>query len=223
MGKVGSISLLKGLAANKVISTHAHNLVNVEGEFYVSRNKAIKETIELRLDHWKVISLVRDPIARNISAFVHKLSKKNYKAFPKYDPYVLHSLFVNKYDHHTPLRWFDEEFNLLFDNVYSRKFRHRGKYLKITNAEKNYEALVLRTEDLNWYHNVIRSFVDIPHITMPHSNSMAEKFWFYKEFVDFMRGKIPHSIVNALYSSKYTEHFYSKEEIREFVRYWTLI
>jgi hypothetical protein len=221
MGKVGSISVSSLLARNYIVPTHAHYLVNQNGEFYISWNSAIKRLIDKRNTTFKIISIVRDPIARNISAFTHQLSRQSYKSFPKYKPETLANLFINNYDHEIPLRWFDEEFNIMFDDVYSKRFYHKGKYLRMTSKEKLYDAVILRTENLGDCGKILKKVFGAEG-EMLNKNSMAEKFWWYPDFKEYLRGRLPKELIDTMYDSKYVKHFYTDKEIEQFIKHWEL-
>ncbi|NEP62510.1 MAG: sulfotransferase family 2 domain-containing protein, partial [Symploca sp. SIO2G7] len=139
MGKVGSSSIYESLKAAQleIPIYHAHVLTS-------DRLKATEELArthwqpcrnpihlwhsfilsdELRKRHqqkWKVITLVRDPIARNVSAFfetLHLLEKSNQqKLMTSNDGQDLTQLFLSKfYAHDAPINWFDDELKPVFE------------------------------------------------------------------------------------------------------------
>ncbi len=85
---------------------------------------------------WKIITLVRDPIARNISSFFEE------NMMGLYDPHFYEryrqgqaqisdfiQTFFDKYPHYLPLRWFDLEIKAVFNiDVFQDPFDFERQY-----------------------------------------------------------------------------------------------
>ncbi len=155
MGKVGSTSVYRALqaAAPEYSVYHVHTL---DAEQMASAQRSYARTYHLRgvVPHhlmasrhlrsdlergqprgrWKVLTLVRDPIARNVSSFFQDLQLRH----PDF-PYAsrlasgdterlaadLVELFLSRHDHDEPLRWCDRELRgVLGVDVYAAPFPH---------------------------------------------------------------------------------------------------
>ena len=92
----------------------------------------------------KIISLVREPIERNFSAFFQNLENfcdPNDKAATE----GLISRFISDYNHKVPLEWFDVEMKTTTGiDVYSKEFMYEEGYQLY--KEGRYELLVLRVD-----------------------------------------------------------------------------
>ena len=187
MGKVGSSTILRSLEALDlgVPIFHVHYLSqprvdDLEKErrryFGTEKNGLLKRPWmyqylrkALKSQHnghkWKIISLTRDPVARNLSAFFENLEftpiSKDDAYWVKSDYYKINSLKVNidnlehlrslfydRLHHESPLEFFDRELKSVFGiDVYSRAFPKSVGY-NIYAGDKA-DALIVRLENLN--------------------------------------------------------------------------
>ncbi|MHA7865789.1 putative capsular polysaccharide synthesis family protein, partial [Flagellimonas marinaquae] len=77
----------------------------------------------------KIISMVREPIERNISAFFQWNKSINSTEFQKekVDMEGLMASFLEKFNHQRPLEWFDKNIYKHFNiDVFNREFPERG-------------------------------------------------------------------------------------------------
>jgi len=254
MGKVGSTTIYESLQTLKGISVfHIHVLTpkSITGAEHVYQNsfsrtgKICQHLIESQylrrqLDrdaheskNWKVISLVRDPVAKNISAFFQMLDSVisyDYKTQMQHQAIevVLEDLkelflekFIGKYgaDDNT-LTWFDRELKAVFNlDVYSEEFC-KVKGYKIYNSDRA-NLLILKLENLD--HHVkpaLEEFLGIRNLSIKKANISSEKHYqyLYKKFLDTI--VLPESYLQKMYSSKYVLHFYTPKEIKSFMNKW---
>jgi len=127
MGKVGSTTILKSLrdyGVNPVYHIHSMNIQNIKmkkeefkdkGPPYGTPPKHLDKYKKLRPilkenRSVKIISLVREPIWRNISGFFQNLPKYISKEKRRKDLSYLEKIFFRDYDRHDrPEKWFDRE------------------------------------------------------------------------------------------------------------------
>lgn len=210
MGRVGSVALRNALNKANVKNQHLHYMMN-DGEFYARNLPELKESI-LRRDHqWKVITLVRDPVMRNVSAFFRKVDYRNHSG---YIPDLLAD-FMTEYNHIWPLIWFDLELKEMFGfDIYSRDFTQRHTGLL-------FDILVLKTEDLSTTKTkeLLEQFTGVDNIEVtrynatqerPGLNTLHEKF---KEQVIF-----PEAYLDFMYDSKYARYFFT-QNMRKNLKY----
>lgn len=223
MGKVGSVAIQVSLRQKGFHTLHAHYMwLGKHGEYDTSKPDLIEEIF--KKDHrWPVISLVREPISRNISAFFQRIEQyyKPYKNY-KYSKDLV-TAYLNNYPHFWPLVWFDIEFAPVFQiDVYSEKFDHDKGY-HIYHGEYA-DLLVLRTENINdSLTQAIEEFTGIRGIKPALSNyttnrrGIAQIYTDFKESADF-----PKQYTDWMYNSRYAKHFYSDEEREVFKDWWTV-
>jgi len=189
----------------------------------------------LKDKQYKIVTLVREPISRNISSFFENLeierigSSQHYKVKSFYgfettvdigDPSELIRLFFETFDHDTPLVFFDREFKgVLGIDVFASEFPKSTGYQ--IYKDKHAEVLLIRLEDLNkCIEDAFREFLDIEHFTTVNKNIGDKKKYreIYRRFLDSI--VLPESYVDMMYNSKYMQHFYSLEEINRFREKW---
>jgi hypothetical protein len=170
----------------------------------------------------KVITLVREPIGNNISMFFQVFEQY---AGPHRDPgsYAMHELielFLNSYVHSRPLTWFDVEFKrTLGIDVYEHPFPKETGYLAVKHG--NVDLLVLKCElSDSIKERAISRFLGIDDFTITRSNVTARKAsaQTYKQFQKAVQ--LPDSYIDAMYGSKYAQHFYGERELATFRRRW---
>lgn len=250
MGKVGSTSVVRSLKALDLGMPvyHVHDLTRdtldrdeklYKREFAISglqprhlwESQYLLRQIESRgrRCRWKVVTLVRDPIARNISGFFQTLQSEfgfDYeKAESMRDDDVVEEvigIFLDRVTWHDyPLTWFDVELKSVFGiDVFASEFPVAKGYK--TYEGENADALVLRLENLSDVASeAFREFLEIDGFTLIKGNISSEKGYYalYRKFLDDI--VLPESYIDRMYGSKYAQHFYSEEEIRAFRARWT--
>ena len=173
-----------------------------------------------------VISLVRDPIATNLSGYFH-----NYLWWPKdlqtrsrekSGDYLeeLYQRFMELYPHDVPLNWFDLEMKPLFGvDVFATEFpKERG--FKIYRGELA-NVLLLKLEKLrDCAQDAFDEFLGLEDFKLERANEAADKWYaeLYREFKQEV--SLPHAYADQLYKSRFMEHFYTGAEIEAFRRQW---
>jgi hypothetical protein len=246
MAKVGSESVLQSLRTvciehpiykihvlregrlkelEKYIKVHPHARKLIWNSLYI--RKWLDEGSCSRI---KVITLVRDPIARNVSTFfqilydqfgynynekVRILSMKNILE-------ELYELFFEKFaEHDIPIIWFDKELKSIFNiDVYSMDFpKSKGYMIYRVN---NIELLLMRLENLNeCAKKAFKEFLGIRDFKLLDANTGSRKDYYiiYKEFIK--KVILPDAYLERMYNSKYVHHFYEPNEIETFRSKWT--
>ena len=253
MGKVGSRSVEAGLEA--IVSDrpvyHSHFLswertaqtekmrrtyFRAERHRYLTRqwlSQFILRTFEANADNhtWKVVTLVREPVGRNISAFFEnfyyepcetdgefEISSDYYQVEPMIvsvdDTSKLAELFFNRARHDSPLRFFDREINDIFGiDVFDSGFPIEKGY-EIYSAAR-VELLVLKLESLTQCAGpAFYEFLVIDDFRLINKNIGAKKIYapLYEAFKEHV--VIDSVYIDKLFDSDYMRTFYSEEEIR---------
>lgn len=250
MGKVGSTTILKSLQTlNNLDVYHVHTLTkdgikNVEEmykrRFYRTHNiyehllesQYLRKQLDKGLEgknKWKVVTLVRDPIAKNISSFFQHLeSRLGYKYKNKLDSMKMEDivkelmeLFLNRINgYKKSLTWFERELKPVFGiDIYSKDFP-KSKGYGIYESESA-SVLLIRLENLNECANdAFKTFLNINSFTLLESNTGSNKGYsnIYRSFLEHI--VLPEKYINEIYTSNYVKHFYSEEEIEAFKKKW---
>lgn len=243
MGKVGSKSVEAALASVDYAGAmfHVHVLSDElirRGEIFrraqQADNKAYYYNIALRQRlqsdprEWKIISLVREPVGRNISAFFQNLDIYG-DGLDCHNPQNLDTTvdtliqrFVNDFDHQRALEWMSLELEAVggFD-VYGQPFPV-DKGCQVLETD-NKQALILRVDDLNRVGEAaLQAFTGLPEIRLRSENVGDSKSYgsVYKAFKE--RLVLDKSYMDAMYDSPYARHFYTDDERRGFARRYKL-
>jgi hypothetical protein len=217
MGKVGSITILKTLIQLGYRPYHAHRIW-ADGEFGLGHTLKQKQHI-LNQKSIKAITLVREPIARNLSAFFHQHS--SYWGKDSYSFEVAKHKFMNLYDHDIPNRYFDEEIKpLLGIDIFAEPFNKSAGFqiYKRLNSDHLIELLLLRLEDLDKIGGrAFKQFLGVENIKFETHNQNKTK-----EYKDFLKKiKLPEDFINKIYSGKLATYFYTEQELNSFKYRWT--
>lgn len=243
MGKVGSSSVFASLKKagipNSIIHIHqlsdegikqkerwfVHHKVdqpplNFDDLTYIKKIKHIVET-NRKKHEWKIISLTRDPISLEFSAFfenIHIYSSQVFNDRQKPDKQKIldyfYDYFTDTYDPENNyfLNWFDNEMKAVFGiDVYSQPFDFSKGYAMY--KKDSVSLLIIRMEDLNRvFTAAIHEFLNIDGIKLVKENLSSNKEYdkLYRDVIN--ETVLPDALCEKMYSSKYATHFYSKEE-----------
>jgi hypothetical protein len=169
---------------------------------------------------WRVVSLVREPIAQSVSAFFQPAVRRGYLGSATTVDELLER-FDDRLDR-LPLRWFESHLQpVLGIDVFDSPFDiDRGFQIIATPTVK---LLLLRREGFGVAPEALAELLDADHpIDVPRVNVSAEKIYgdLYHDFVGALRPS-RHAIERA-YTSRVARHFYSPGEIARFREHWTI-
>lgn len=248
MGSVGSMSMTESLrkayAAHglEVPIYHFHYLENfktlaergkrdlldpskfLESLVFHKRNR--ETVLNLPAEKFNIVSLVRDPIARNVSTFFSALDEfipdweQRHKE-GKIDADELHKVFLTKDSYiMTALNWFDEQVTPVFGlDVFATPFPTDLAYKTYSSAKADF--LVMRLEDLNDHVNhALHEFLGIDNFRMSKINTGESKKT-GELYRLFMTKPLPEEYVDRMYDTKLARHFYTSDELDAFKRRWT--
>lgn len=243
--KVGSTSLYNSLKEIGIGCFHFHTFYTPLNHFkkeYREMSNMFLKTVKEK-EKVKIIALVRDPIARDISAFFHTLDRPFFyyqkskdndfinkcckaieKAFVndglgKLQDNVWNIPYIeNKLGYE--FNWFNRNIKRDFNiDIYSYPFDTIQGYTII--KENNIDILLLQLEKLQSLNHVIENFLNITNFTLKNYNLGKDKIYqfAYKELLNKI--KIPEKILNFYYdNNKGMQHFYSLEDIKHLKQKW---
>lgn len=255
MGKVGSTSVAASLRAKGITRTmtmYQPHFLSDEGIAFAEqlaisragrwqnlsrkgragylRNRLLnKELKRLRANGGRVkaITIIRDPLATNLSGLFH-----NYRWWPvelkaQCDPPTAECLaaveryFLDQYTHDVPDTWFDMEVRAVYGiDVFAEPFDPARGYAIYRNEFA--DVLLLKLEMINrCIAEAMREFLGLENFVLQESNVADDKE--YADLYAAFRREIalPSSYLDRMYESRLARRFYSDEEIAAFRRKWS--
>lgn len=247
MGKVGSstirTSLAKAKIPNPIVYVHylSWSSINSVEKFFLDKpdhqipshiqfSKIVRQMIDKYMGQirFKIISLVRDPVARDISStfqnielgLPHIVHVDKEQAINDILEYLLNEF--HKFDENTDevCTWFDKEIRdvLKFD-VFSVQFNTTEGY-QIYSTRYS-DILIIRLEDLTrCYKKAFYEFLGISNFSLVYDNKGTKKW--YADLYDQTQAriKIPAYYLDKIYSSRFSQHFYTEKELLNFKKRW---
>jgi len=239
MGKVGSTSIYRALKAeysNRFELYHTHFLntnyaLELEKQreqygwqpFWVyDQTRMLYQALVERGHPLNIITLVRDPISRNISAYFNNL----HLIWGIPDAYEKKSLdelvagFWERETHELPIEWIDREFReILGVDIYAHPFPHDRGVQFLQSDNRNFLIMQLGLSDEIKGESVCK-FLGIDHLKMVRANTAEAKAYaaIYKKFLHEV--EIPEWYVEKMFNSQFARHFFSEQERQARMEYW---
>lgn len=230
LGKVGSSTLyyeLKKVSPwNNIF--HAHFLSDewlkdrlLGTSFYEHNIKAARQVFkyfDTYPSHKKyIISLVREPVSRQISNFMQNPHEVVEGDLLSYSATSLKTAYLDKLSYDYTFNWFDSEFfNYTGFDVFAQPF-DKDKGYSIYEHE-DYRILIIKLEQLNTcYHDAMKAFLGLDLKLEANANQSSNKSisHIYKELKQLL--KFERQELEQLYTHKYVTHFYTDDEIQQFI------
>lgn len=243
MGKVGSETIERSLACydlqrpvfrvHSLVEEHINAALSGAGisfEDYRQRSRHAEHGLyiakEVRRDmhrgHWQVITMVRDPVAQNVSSFFQLIDLfiPNFVALERAGELSAADL-MEVFLRHYPadgnfIHWFDVEMKPSFGiDVFASEFPRQAGYK--VYRQPHAELLLMRLEDVDrCAPAAFLEFLKIDNFKIVKQNEAKQKKYYrlYKKFK--AEAVFPLHYVDAVYGSKYARHFYSEAELATF-------
>ena len=250
MARVGSITVLRALRRDlpglDFYHTHylnpdtiarfraqfdrIHSVTGVAGlhrEFLAARH--LRRLLDRGVSgRWRIVTLVRDPVARTVSAFLMHFPY----AYPEHglrfleDPGnvpALIDMFLaeSELERAFTLDWFEREVEAVFGiDVYATPFPHEAGHAFCSGAFA--DLLVLRLEDLDRAGpGALAAFLGTTPIALETQNRSAESSYgeTHGRFLEALR--LPAWFLDRMYDSRLALHFYRPEERASLRSAWT--
>lgn len=240
MGKVSSTSLADAIRQTNNFCVYQIHLLNQESiedrlrqcqksRTYTFRHLIdsifVKENIMGQSERLKVITITREPISRNISAFFQNIllyspEFKHSKKAP-FDSKRIIERFICSYIHDFPLNYFDREVKQPFGlDVYAYRFHADKGYQVIRGPHLDLLTMQFEVRESVKTH-AICEFLGVPSISIPRLNRSEQKEYavLYKQVLEEI--SLPEDYLDRMYNSKYAKHFYSPQQIQSFRARWS--
>ncbi len=231
MAKVGSSAVYEALRKRGLPVFHFHRMNREHLERMRARRAALGwtplppfegdvlglrlyDTLVRRGRRAKIITLVRDPIARNLSSYFEfvDLIWNTHDAHLSVSTDDLHRGFAERFPHDEALTWFDDELRTIFGiDVYEHPFPASGH-------QRIGDLLILKSElDDATKAAAVAEFLAIRKLTLKSVNVTGAKAKgdAYRRFRETLR--LDPAYVDRMLDARYTRHFYTDTE-REAMR-----
>jgi hypothetical protein len=172
----------------------------------------------------KIVTLVRDPVGRNVSMYFQHLHYwlayyfTELKSDRVEEVDVLIDCFRETFAHRYPLEWFDRELKRLTGlDVYEHSFDTVKGFTRIDRGRVS--LLIVQTEKLRDCWHAVEEFCD--RKLEWRDDNRGERKWYgalYSEFLD--RFSLSAAELDEIYSSKYARFFFSEEQRAQLRRRW---
>lgn len=230
MGKVGSTAIATALKKrNDCFAFQFHRLRSEYcGSFWNPDRRSwlsysLKKNIIEKGLPVKIITLVRDPFARNISAFFENPETETFLKNHVGNTLFMEDLinrFVEASNHQANELWFTNEFqSVLGIDIFSWPFNKLRGWDIYSQAP--FEILVLKVTLPDEEKACrISEFLGIPDVRIERDNQTSDKSIkdIYKAFKE--SAQLPENIAKAVLDSRFTHHFFTDDEIRGFYKRW---
>lgn len=173
----------------------------------------------------KVITSVREPVARNISQMFFDLpvmlgsveaitnTRKQEEAFTE----IFEDMYYRMIDHDFILNWFELELKrALGIDIYEYGFDKKKGYMIIEKG--NIQLLVLKLEKLDSCEGIIGEFIGSKKFKLIKEKS-SDDYWYKQLYDTFKKKFVPNKEhLQKMYESRFMKYFYTDEEIVGFYK-----
>jgi hypothetical protein len=174
----------------------------------------------------RIISLVRDPVARNLSSFFYSIDDFLPNAVRRFSTREITiediaDAYLHRFrEHDFPMNWLVTELQgfTALDLLSSEFDQQKGYGIYKTDR---CELLLIKLESLSHaLAPALHKFLGVDNIVIAESNSASELSYFetYAKFKDNL--PLPVDYINQYYDNPIFRHFYSDDEIRQFRDTW---
>lgn len=242
-GKVGSSSVyytLKKELKNPVF--HIHNLsktgidLSTRDHIYSHRKSKplhliVSKNLRKKLTTYSgklfVITIIREPISREISSFFQNtdqykdvLENKKLEIDTEMAQKILHKKF--EADICQQLKdWFDLEIKHNFGiDIFEKKFDYDRKFVISQNS--NYHHLLLKMEDLDTvFPKAIKEFIKLSTPLQLQKANVGDKKHYAATYKKIKKSiKLDHDVISQIVNSKFFQHFYLRNK-SEVITKWS--
>jgi hypothetical protein len=247
MAKVGSSTVVRSLRASRPRPRvfHVHTLtaagvaamerfyrhagvpsLPAAGHLLVTRYLRAQLARGLAPGCWKVVTMVRDPIARNLS-FIFQLGRRLIPDFEercdagRLDPVEIFERFAQRYPAQVDcLRWFRDELDAVFGvNPFAQPFDHAAGFQLYRGPTVG--VLLIRTEDLDRCGALaLRGFLGLGEFRRRRANLGVGKSNGRRYAELLARLRLPARYVDRVYDNALVQHFYTADELDRFRMRW---
>lgn len=214
VGKVGSSTIYNTLQNYNRYALHCHTLAGIE-----QKENDLYNLVNMKSG--KIITLVRDPIARLISAMWQVMCETGRYSLEADFFEVENYFFGGEGFENVQFEWFHNEIEKIFKiDVFQYSFNQEKGYSIIKKG--NIELLLIKMEKLNELENVIGEFLGIEQFHMQKSNEGKEKTYrfAYRAYQESFASVSKEKLEDIYLRNEYMRFFYSEQERQNLYNKW---
>lgn len=230
MGKVGSTAVsaairAAGLGCHDIHTLEREGLKRVARDWlgrdrlpprHICESMALRDTLMRDPARCLFITLVREPVARNLSAFFENLHLAPEGIRDSSDPDLLARRFLGRYPQDLPLTWLDRELRGEAGiDAYDVPFDPARGWVRQGNL------ILMRSDCPDAVKSRVLSEALGRRIGVGRANDSAAKPYRRLYCEVERRVAFPAETTRRLYGSRYARQFWSAEELAGFARRWT--
>lgn len=220
-GKVGSSSLYDSLEPMwPGVVVHAHSLTERENE--PAEIALARDVLREKKERVFIISAVREPIGRNISAFFQNFERETGIPENRSHTVPIHRListFLHSFPHELPLTWFDQHLKGPTGiDIFDYEFPKLG--IQIIR-EGNIDLLLMLSEIPDWLKEIaVKRLLNLDDFRIRSANVSTQKPYAgtYRKFLQNFIA--PDWYLEKMYGSRLFQHFYSQHQA-DLTALWT--
>lgn len=233
MGKVASSSVSRAILDAELPCHDIHSLAPEylrrvsqdwlsRGEFpppHICISMAHRDRLLIKRQKCLYVTLVRDPLSRNLSAFFQNLHLQKAEIRNEADARKMFSTFQETYGHTIPNTWMDREFgDQLGIDVYKRRFDTEKKHVVL----RGMNTVIFRVDCSDKVKSNVLSRLLGRTITVKRENDSDNKEYheIYKNVQEV--AYFAPEFVARMYTSKFSRHFWSLAERQKMAQRWVL-
>jgi len=170
----------------------------------------------------KIITLVRDPVARNVSAFFNNISNfLGSETLKSVTTNVLVKKFLTSYPHRIATDWFENEFkkNAGVDILSYNLDKNKG-YFRINSLWRDILLIKVEIQD-SVKVNALDGFIPWSNISRLSYGNVGDKKEYSHQYQMFReKFQVPNDYVDRMYNAPIIQHLYADEEIQAMKSKW---
>ncbi len=223
MGKVGSTSVRNALLRSGLVCFDVHSLKHTNpaanAQAWHQHARSLRDCGIMNADNVAFITLVREPVGRNLSGYFQNLKKWHPADMPTVEQAI--EGFLRDYHHPLPGQWFQKQFKPFARfNVYEHAFDPETGYA-VHRREGQPDVIVMRAELPDQAKADVLSEYYGREVEITRDNTASAK-----DYSDLYRqarepGRLPRAYVDEMYDTEYARHFWTGEEIEALRSQWT--
>ena len=171
---------------------------------------------------FRAVTLVRDPIANNVSMFFEVLDHYTGASAEecRLTTEELIEVFLDRYMHSRPLTWLDAELKrTLGIDVFQHPFDRAKGYSIIREGKRSLLTIKCELDDRRKA-SALCEFLGLERLDLVRSNVSAKRAH-GRQYAQFLeRLHVPRRLLDRMYESKYARFFYTDEELSQFRKRW---
>jgi len=175
---------------------------------------------------WRIVSVIREPVARNLSAYFLSIDRFIPNVFERYRSGRLvmgeiREVFLSEYPHEIPLKWFDLEVADVFGvDVYTHAFPTEREYAFIEQGI--IRMAIIKVEALeDAYRPALERLLGRSPGALRNTHISVKDEPYAEIYREFLRNpSLPRGFLEKMYDSAFARHFYSPAERSEFMKKW---